>query len=175
MPDSRVQSAIDHWAPRFVQGGVDFNDFQRTVAGIERWEDWLDAWIAEGLDAVILKYLHLPASESRMQPWEELVDRIKNPADDLTIRLAPERSDVGALGIGALELPHLVAVGVEHQELVGPRVLRVAAVKDVRELLRAVHERDLELDPEYVRPDRAERIGPDRLVLSPEQAPASQQ
>ncbi len=48
MPDSRVQSAIDHWAPRFVQGGVDFNDFQRTVAGIERWEDWLDAWRALG-------------------------------------------------------------------------------------------------------------------------------
>jgi pimeloyl-ACP methyl ester carboxylesterase len=48
VPDSRVQSAIDHWAPRFVQGGVDFNDFQRTVAGIERWEDWLDAWRALG-------------------------------------------------------------------------------------------------------------------------------
>jgi 2,6-dihydroxypseudooxynicotine hydrolase len=43
-----VQSAIDHWAPRFVQGGVDSNDFQRTVAGIERWEDWLDAWSALG-------------------------------------------------------------------------------------------------------------------------------
>ena len=48
MPDSRVQSAIDHWAPRFVQGGVDFNDFQRTVLRIERWEDWLDAWRALG-------------------------------------------------------------------------------------------------------------------------------
>ena len=51
MPDTRVQSAIDHWAPRFVQGGVDFNDFQRTTAGIERWEDWLDAWRALGDDA----------------------------------------------------------------------------------------------------------------------------
>lgn len=48
MPDSRVQSAIDNWAPRFVQGGVDFNDFQRTVGGIELWEDWLDAWRALG-------------------------------------------------------------------------------------------------------------------------------
>ena len=27
VPDARVQSAIDHWAPRFVQGGVDYNDF----------------------------------------------------------------------------------------------------------------------------------------------------
>jgi pimeloyl-ACP methyl ester carboxylesterase len=48
VPDSRVQSAIDHWAPRFVQGGVDFNDFRRTVAGIERWDDWLGAWRALG-------------------------------------------------------------------------------------------------------------------------------
>ena len=44
MPDARVQSAIEHWAPRFVQAGVDANDFARTTAGIERWEDWLDAW-----------------------------------------------------------------------------------------------------------------------------------
>ncbi len=44
MPDARVQSAIEHWAPRFVQAGVDANDFARTTAAIERWEDWLDAW-----------------------------------------------------------------------------------------------------------------------------------
>ena len=48
MPDARVQSAIDHWAPRFVQGGVDINDFRKTTAGIERWEDWLDGWRALG-------------------------------------------------------------------------------------------------------------------------------
>ena len=42
--DARVQAAIDHWAPRFVQAGVDVNEFQTTTAGIERWEDWLDAW-----------------------------------------------------------------------------------------------------------------------------------
>jgi pimeloyl-ACP methyl ester carboxylesterase len=46
VPDSRVQAAIDNWAPRFVSQGVDFNDFERTTAGIERWEDWLDAWSA---------------------------------------------------------------------------------------------------------------------------------
>jgi pimeloyl-ACP methyl ester carboxylesterase len=46
VPDRRVQAAIDNWAPRFVSQGVDFNDFQRTTAGIERWEDWLDAWSA---------------------------------------------------------------------------------------------------------------------------------
>jgi pimeloyl-ACP methyl ester carboxylesterase len=46
VPDRRVQAAIDNWAPRFVSQGVDFNDFERTTAAIERWEDWLDAWSA---------------------------------------------------------------------------------------------------------------------------------
>ena len=44
MADARVQAAIDHWAPRFITNGVDYNDFVRTTAGLERWEDWLDAW-----------------------------------------------------------------------------------------------------------------------------------
>jgi 2,6-dihydroxypseudooxynicotine hydrolase len=48
MPDARVQSAVDHWAPRFVQAGMDGNDFARTVAGVERWADWLDAFAALG-------------------------------------------------------------------------------------------------------------------------------
>jgi pimeloyl-ACP methyl ester carboxylesterase len=48
MSDARVQTAIDHWAPRFVQAGVDYNDFLRTTAGIDRWEDWLDGWAALG-------------------------------------------------------------------------------------------------------------------------------
>jgi pimeloyl-ACP methyl ester carboxylesterase len=42
--DARVRAAVEHWGPRFVQAGVDVNDFTRTTAGIERWEDWLDAW-----------------------------------------------------------------------------------------------------------------------------------
>jgi pimeloyl-ACP methyl ester carboxylesterase len=46
VPDPRVQAAIDNWAPRVVSQGVDFNDFERTTAEIERWEDWLDAWSA---------------------------------------------------------------------------------------------------------------------------------
>ncbi|HTX11054.1 MAG TPA: alpha/beta hydrolase [Solirubrobacteraceae bacterium] len=44
MPDARVQAAIDHWAPRFVAMGVDYNDFVRTTGRIERWEDWLESW-----------------------------------------------------------------------------------------------------------------------------------
>ena len=41
----------------------------------------------EGLDSVVLKYLHLPPNESHMQPWEELVHRIKNPEDEITIHV----------------------------------------------------------------------------------------
>ena len=44
MPDARVQAAIDNWAARFIANGVDYNDFVRTTAGLERWDDWLDAW-----------------------------------------------------------------------------------------------------------------------------------
>ena len=38
-----MRGAIDHWAPRFIAMGVDYNDFVRTTGRIERWEDWLDA------------------------------------------------------------------------------------------------------------------------------------
>ena len=48
MPDPRVQSAIDHWAPRFIQAGMDYSDFAQVSAGVERWEDWLDAFAALG-------------------------------------------------------------------------------------------------------------------------------
>jgi pimeloyl-ACP methyl ester carboxylesterase len=44
VPDARVQAAIDHWAPRFVQAGVDYNDFLATTARIETWDEWLDEW-----------------------------------------------------------------------------------------------------------------------------------
>jgi dipeptidyl aminopeptidase/acylaminoacyl peptidase len=44
MPDARVQAAVEHWGPRFIQAGVDTNDFARTTARVERWEDWLGAW-----------------------------------------------------------------------------------------------------------------------------------
>jgi CTP synthase len=42
---------------------------------------------AEGLDKIVLKYLHLPQTERRMQPWEDLVNRIKNPDDEITIHV----------------------------------------------------------------------------------------
>jgi 2,6-dihydroxypseudooxynicotine hydrolase len=46
MPDARVQSAIAHWAPRFVSNGVPLTDFEEVTAGVERWEDWCRAWCA---------------------------------------------------------------------------------------------------------------------------------
>lgn len=48
MRDERVQAAIQHWAPRFIAQGVEYNDFVRTTAALERWEDWLDAWVGTG-------------------------------------------------------------------------------------------------------------------------------
>jgi dienelactone hydrolase len=46
MPDERVQAAIRHWASRFIANGIDYNDFVRTTATVERWEQWLGAWTA---------------------------------------------------------------------------------------------------------------------------------
>ena len=46
MPDSRVETAIHHWAARFVSNGVPLTDFQEVTAGIERWPDWCAAWSA---------------------------------------------------------------------------------------------------------------------------------
>jgi CTP synthase len=41
----------------------------------------------EGLDRIILKHLKMPQTERRMQAWEELVERIHNPSDELTIHV----------------------------------------------------------------------------------------
>lgn len=42
--DARVQSAISHWAPRFVSNGVLLADFEDVTGSVERWEDWCAAW-----------------------------------------------------------------------------------------------------------------------------------
>jgi CTP synthase len=42
---------------------------------------------AEGLDRIVLQRLNLPQTEARMDAWTDLVDRIKNPADDVTIHV----------------------------------------------------------------------------------------
>jgi pimeloyl-ACP methyl ester carboxylesterase len=44
MADARVEAAIEHWGPRFIQNGVDYSDFVRTTARIAAWEQWLPEW-----------------------------------------------------------------------------------------------------------------------------------
>jgi len=44
--DQRVETAIHHWAPRFVSSGVPLTDFEEVTAGISRWDDWCAAWSA---------------------------------------------------------------------------------------------------------------------------------
>src|SRR5687768_15686101 len=41
----------------------------------------------EGLDKIVLKHLGLPLTQARTAAWEELVDRIKNPVDELTMHV----------------------------------------------------------------------------------------
>ena len=48
MADEKVQAAINNWAPRFTSQGVDYNDFFRTTARVENWEDWCREWVATG-------------------------------------------------------------------------------------------------------------------------------
>ncbi len=48
MPDERVQAAIANWAPRFIAQGVDYNDFFRTTARVEKWDAWCREWCATG-------------------------------------------------------------------------------------------------------------------------------
>ena len=42
--DPRVESAVAHWAPRFVSNGVLLADFEEVTKSINRWEDWCEAW-----------------------------------------------------------------------------------------------------------------------------------
>jgi pimeloyl-ACP methyl ester carboxylesterase len=44
--DALVQSAISHWAPRFVSNGVLLADFEEVTAAVSRWDEWCGAWSA---------------------------------------------------------------------------------------------------------------------------------
>ncbi len=44
MPDTAIETALAHWAPRLIQNGVDYNDLMATVARTETWADWLPQW-----------------------------------------------------------------------------------------------------------------------------------
>src|SRR5665811_474376 len=48
MTDPRIEAAIDHWAPRFVEHGVPVGDFLDVTGSIDSWDDWCSAWTAAG-------------------------------------------------------------------------------------------------------------------------------
>ena len=41
----------------------------------------------EGIDDIVLKYLHLPPTEAHMEAWRSLVQHIKNPGREITIHV----------------------------------------------------------------------------------------
>ncbi|MGC8480337.1 MAG: alpha/beta hydrolase family protein [Acidimicrobiales bacterium] len=48
MADHLVQSAIDHWGPRFIQNGIDASDFTQITRTIDKWDDWCRTWSEAG-------------------------------------------------------------------------------------------------------------------------------
>ena len=46
-----------------------------------------DVLAEEGLDRIVLQRLHLPQTEAKMDEWLDLVDRISNPSDEITIHV----------------------------------------------------------------------------------------
>lgn len=62
--DPRVETAIAHWAPRFIAQGIDYNDFVTTTRRISRWEDWCTEWQATAARHESLAR----AAEERMSP-----------------------------------------------------------------------------------------------------------
>jgi CTP synthase len=58
-----------------------------TARDVETIYEVPSALAEEGLDRIVLKHLHLPQTERRMQQWEDLVSRIKHPMDEITIHV----------------------------------------------------------------------------------------
>ncbi len=42
--DEKVSEAIAAWRPRFLLGGIDLGQIERTLAKIERWDQWCAEW-----------------------------------------------------------------------------------------------------------------------------------
>lgn len=49
-PDPLIQQALDVWMPRFLNGGVDYYDIERTVGRMDGWDDWGPAWEARSAE-----------------------------------------------------------------------------------------------------------------------------
>jgi dienelactone hydrolase len=46
MADALLEAALANWEPRFSANGVDASDYARITTGLERWDDWCEAWCA---------------------------------------------------------------------------------------------------------------------------------
>lgn len=42
--DARIQTAISHWAARFVANGVNLSDFEDVTGALNSWDEWCAAW-----------------------------------------------------------------------------------------------------------------------------------
>lgn len=44
MADARIEAAIAHWAPRYIENGVRVGDFLEVTGSLDMWDDWCSAW-----------------------------------------------------------------------------------------------------------------------------------
>jgi 2,6-dihydroxypseudooxynicotine hydrolase len=44
MADSRLETAVAHWGPRFAAAGVYPADFARITSALDSWDEWCGAW-----------------------------------------------------------------------------------------------------------------------------------
>ena len=64
MADAQVQTAMSHWAPRFIQNGVDYNEFVVTTGRCASWAQWLPEWNRTA-DAAVEVALEAEAGDHR--------------------------------------------------------------------------------------------------------------
>jgi 2,6-dihydroxypseudooxynicotine hydrolase len=67
--DDKLSAVVDNWLPRFLANGLDALQVQQVLAGIDRWEQWPDAWAAsartweESADAAVAAGHHVTAGQ----------------------------------------------------------------------------------------------------------------
>lgn len=54
MVDVLLETAITNWEPRFTANGVESCDYSRITNGLQRWDDWCEAWCAGAQEHVLL-------------------------------------------------------------------------------------------------------------------------
>ena len=48
MADPRIEAAISHWMPRYIENGIPIGDFLEVTGSIDSWDDWCSAWSDRG-------------------------------------------------------------------------------------------------------------------------------